>query len=249
LSNELDSWAEAASHMYDGLDQQTGLHEQFAGFLQLEPVDLARYEPRNAPMDVLLGRERTERSQVIKQADVVMLMALLWERFTPEVRETNYRYYEPLCGHGSSLSPAVHSLVAARLGDVAVATQYLRETWSIDLGDAMGNTAGGVHMGALGGLWQAVVLGFGGMSLSGDGLRFDPHLPVNWDSLSFAVRHRGRTVRATVRREPSEFTARLEDGGLPIPITVGGVTRVLQPGGAQEWRARVAKSARSEGSG
>ena len=233
-----DLWSDVARRMYSGLDAQSGLYEQFSGFLELERVDLSLYEPRSAPMDVLLGRDRTQRSQVIKQADVVMLIALLWDRFAPAVREANYRYYESRCGHGSSLSPAAHSLVAARLGDVALAEQYFRETAAIDLGDAMGNASGGVHIGALGGLWQAVVLGLAGLSVSGEGLSFDPHLPDSWASLSFAVRYHDGTVRVSAQNEAAVFSARLEQGSRPVAITVGGVTRVLQEGEAHQWRIR-----------
>ena len=102
-----------------GLDERTRLFEQFQGYFGLEEIDLAAFGFMGAPMDVLLGRQRIERSKVIKQPDVVMLLHLLWDRFPPEVREANFRYYEPRCAHGSSLSPAIHSLMAARLGDVA----------------------------------------------------------------------------------------------------------------------------------
>src|SRR5690606_8684896 len=123
-------------------------------------VDLAAYDLRSGPADVLLGRERTRRSKVIKQADVVLLMYLLWDRFTPEVRRANFRYYEPRCAHGSSLSPSIHALVAARLGEVEIARRYFRQSAEIDLANNMGNAAGGVHGAALGGLWQATVFGF-----------------------------------------------------------------------------------------
>ena len=88
-------------------------------------IDLDAYPGRRVPMDVLLGRERTQRSQVVKQADVVLLLYLLWDRFPPPVRDANFRYYEPRTGHGSSLSPAIHALVAARLGDVELAAALL----------------------------------------------------------------------------------------------------------------------------
>src|ERR1700693_2046188 len=79
---------------------------QFAGFSALEEIDLADYVGRSVPMDVVLGRERTGRSQVIKQADVVALLALLPEEFVAGTGADNFRYYEPRCSHGSSLSPA-----------------------------------------------------------------------------------------------------------------------------------------------
>jgi trehalose/maltose hydrolase-like predicted phosphorylase len=131
-----------------------------------------------------------------------MLIHLLWDRFPPEVREANFRYYEPRCGHGSSLSPAIHSLLAARLGDVALAEHYFRQAREIDLANNMGNSAGGVHMGALGGLWQAAVFGFAGLRLTGDrGPEHHSTLPPQWRGLSMRFKWRGRDHELRV---PSE---------------------------------------------
>ena len=95
----------------------TGLYEQFVGYHKLEPIDLSLYAGREAPIDVVIGRERTPRSQVIKQADVVALLALLPGEFPNAAAGANFRYYEPRCAHGSSLSAGIHALVAARLGE------------------------------------------------------------------------------------------------------------------------------------
>ena len=149
-------------------------------------------------MDVLLGRERIQRSKIIKQPDVVMLVYLLWERMPPEVRKTNFEYYEPRCGHGSSLSPGIHALVAARLGDTALAERYFRQAAEIDLVDNMGNAAGGVHLAALGGLWQAAVLGFAGLRLAKGGPEYHPKLPASWRSLSMRFQWRGRWHELTL---------------------------------------------------
>ena len=113
---EMKQWLNVAETMATGLDAATGLFEQFAGFFALEDIDLANYAGRSVPMDVVLGRERTQRSQVVKQADVVALLGLLPEEFDGERSAENFRYYEPRCSHGSSLSRAMHGLVAARLG-------------------------------------------------------------------------------------------------------------------------------------
>ncbi|MBI4497223.1 MAG: glycoside hydrolase family 65 protein [Chloroflexi bacterium] len=223
-------WRRLAEAMYTGYDPQTGLFEQFQGYFDLEDIDLAAYEPRTVPMDVLLGRERTQRSQVIKQADIVLLLALLWDRFPPQVRAANFQYYEPRTGHGSSLSPAVHALVAARLGDVALAERYFRQTADIDLSNTMGNAAGGVHVGALGGLWQAAVCGFAGMRLRPDGLAFDPHLPPGWRSLRFPVQWRGRSVRVAVSQEPPAVEVLLEGEQAMVLALVDGPEVVADPG-------------------
>jgi trehalose/maltose hydrolase-like predicted phosphorylase len=129
----------------------------------------------------------------------VMLVYLLGERLPPGVREANFRYYEPRCGHGSSLSPAIHALVAARLGDIALAEHYFRQAAEIDLADNMGNAAGGVHLGALGGLWQAAVLGFAGLRACGDSP--DTHqanLLPSWRSLSMHFQWRGQWHELTL---------------------------------------------------
>lgn len=201
-SDEPREWRDIAAHMYTGLDPKTGLFEQFHGYFGLERIDLAAYEPRSVPMDVLLGRERTQKSQVIKQADVVMLVYLLWDRFPAWIREANFRYYEPRTGHGSSLSPPIHATVAARLGDVELAQRYLRETAAIDLANRMGNAAGGVHAGTLGGLWQAVAFGFAGLTLPAEGPRLAPSLPDAWRRLRFAIQWRGQRVPIDVSQGP-----------------------------------------------
>jgi len=202
VPNEPERWSEIASAMYTGYDPETGLFEQFRGYFDLEEVELAAYEPRTVPMDVLLGHERIRRTKVIKQADVVLLLYLLWDRFPPEVREANFRYYERRCGHGSSLSPSIHALVAARLGDVELAEHYFRQAAEIDLANNMGNAAGGVHAAALGGLWQAVVFGFAGLRFGPERPALDPHLPRTWRSLRFPIQWRARTARMSVSREP-----------------------------------------------
>lgn len=191
-AEEPAQWKAIAGNLYTGLDETTGLIEQFRGYFDLEDIDLSAFEHRNAPMDVLLGSERIRRSQVIKQADVLMLLHLLWDDFSPEVREANFRYYEPRCGHGSSLSPAIHALLAVRLGDMPLALRYFQQAMEIDLSDNMGNAAGGIHAGALGGLWQAVVFGFAGLHLTDHGPEYHSHLPPHWNRLSMQFGWQGQ---------------------------------------------------------
>jgi kojibiose phosphorylase len=204
-------WLQVARELYTGFDEQTGLFEQFRGYFELEDIDLAAFAPRTAPMDVLLGRERIQRSKIIKQADVVMLVHLLWERLPPEVRKANFEYYEPRCGHGSSLSPAIHALVAARLGDAALAERYLRQAAEIDLSDNMGNAAGGVHLGALGGLWQAAVFGFAGLRFTDAGPEHRSNMPASWRSFSMRFQWRGRWHELTLPEGGAERVGQQED--------------------------------------
>ncbi|HZT07174.1 MAG TPA: glycosyl hydrolase family 65 protein [Chloroflexota bacterium] len=223
---EIDHWREVARDIVTGLDAGGPVVEQFAGYFGLEPVDLAVYSPRSQPLDILLGPERTRRSQVIKQADVVMLEALLRERFTAAQVEAGFDYYEPQCGHGSSLSPAIHALVAARLGRTALALRYFRQAAAIDIDDTMGNAALGIHIGTHGGLWQAAVLGFGGLSMAPDGLRFTPHLPDEWGALAYSVQWRGRRLRVRIAAKPRRITVQLLSGEPMAVGTTGDPTRL-----------------------
>jgi kojibiose phosphorylase len=197
-AEEAAGWLRVARDLYTGFDERTGLFEQFQGYFGLEDIDLAAFGSRTVPMDVLLGAERIRRSQIIKQADVVMLIHLLWDRLPTEVRRANFEYYEPRCGHGSSLSPAVHALVAARLGKLVLAERYFRQAAQIDLANNMGNAAGGIHTGAMGGLWQAAVLGFAGVHPTQAGPRLQPCLPASWRSLSTQVQWRGHWHQLSV---------------------------------------------------
>ncbi|MPZ50208.1 MAG: glycoside hydrolase family 65 protein [Dehalococcoidia bacterium] len=226
---ELDDWRTVAGSIYLPLDPTSGLIEQFSGYFGLEDIDMASYEARTAPMDVLLGPERTRRSQVIKQADVIMLLALLPDASSPELSEKNFEYYEARCGHGSSLSPPIHSLVAARLGRLDLAGRYFHQTAAIDLSDSMGNSAAGLHMGALGGLWQATVFGFGGLTVGERGLAFAPHLPAGWRRLRFPLRWRGRQLAVDISNEPCQVEISLLQG-LPMSVHVGNSWQQLRKG-------------------
>src|SRR5215469_15685692 len=123
--NEVADWRDAVERIVTGLEPATGLYEQFAGYHKLEPIDLSLYADRKVPIDVVLGRERTQRSQVVKQADVVALIALLPDEFPGAMAATNFHHYEPRTAHGSSLSAGIHALAAARLGDTDTALRFL----------------------------------------------------------------------------------------------------------------------------
>jgi trehalose/maltose hydrolase-like predicted phosphorylase len=125
-------------------------------------------------------------------------MYLLWDQIAPDARAANFYYYEPRTGHGSSLSPSIHALIAARLRNSELAQKYLKQASEIDLGNNMGNAAGGVHAAALGGLWQAIVFGFAGLKTGSDNLTFAPNLLPHWRRLAFPLQWRGRKLQIEI---------------------------------------------------
>ena len=209
---ELGHWTEVAKRLVRGDDPVTGMIEQFAGYFRLEDIDLCAYAGRAVPMDVILGRERTRASQIIKQADVVALFALLPDMFDRTTKQRNFSYYEPRCGHGSTLSPALHALVAARLGDIGMAERYLHATAEIDLGSPNISSAGGVHIAALGGLWLAVIFGFAGLRMLGEELAFDPIVPEGWQAFAFRIQWRHCVIHVRIDPRRHVLTATLEVG-------------------------------------
>ena len=224
---ELQSWRALAEALVTGFDPATKLFEQFAGYFQLEEVDVAAQRGRATPIDMYLGPERIRRSKAIKQADVEALSALLWEKWPVAVHEANFRYYEPRTAHGSSLSPALYALVAARLGNRALAQSYFRQAADIDLANNMGNAAGGVHMGALGALWQAAVFGVAGLHVRENGIALDPHLLPGWAEMAFPLQWRGRLLRVRLQADPRRIEVAVKQGDeLTVAVLEGPACRV-----------------------
>jgi kojibiose phosphorylase len=225
--DELSTWSHLAEAMFTIFNPKTLLYEQFAGYYEKEPIDLKKFEPRTAAMDVILGHERINQTNVVKQADVLMALYLLWDQLPADVRLANFRYYEPRTGHGSSLSPSMHALLAARLGEENLARQYLKQAAEIDLGNNMGNAAGGVHAAAIGGLWQSVVFGFAGLQTHANGLNFNPHLLAHWRRLSFPFQWRGRGLRVSIGHKDIEVSLA---GEQPLLVRVGASSETFIPG-------------------
>jgi kojibiose phosphorylase len=224
------AWQRIAAALVTGFHSDTGLFEQFEGYFGLDEVNVIEHRNCATPIDVCLGREPTRRSKAIKQADVVALGALLWDEWPRAVHEANFNYYEPRTAHGSSLSPALHALVAARLGDGALAQSYLWQAGEIDLANNMGNAAGGVHIAALGGLWQAAVFGVAGVRLREDGIALDPHLLPGWTKMRCSVQWRGRVLRLTLAADPARIEVEVEGSGELTIAIVDGPTCRARPG-------------------
>ncbi len=238
---ERDRWLELASALIDGYDPATGLYEQFAGFFELEPLVIADAAPtRPIIADALLGRERVSSAQVIKQADVLMLHHLVPDETAPGSLVPNLRFYEPRTAHGSSLSPGVHAALFARAGQPEEALGWLRLTSRIDLDDLTQTTAGGLHLAAMGSVWQALAFGFAGVRPWDGVLRLDPRLPREWKAVELRLRFRGSQVR--LRMEP-DVLAVWADPAISVRVEGTDVDWTVSPGGlrlqrvGQTWKA------------
>lgn len=192
---ERHHWADVAARMHLPVDAETGLVEQFAGYFDLTDANqqVLRDPSRQLSMQQIHGIEGCNRTQILKQPDVLMLAYLLPELFGERELAANYRYYDPRTDHelGSSLGPAISAVMACRSGDPETGYAHFLRAARADLLNVRGNAADGIHGASAGGLWQAVVFGFAGLKVGEDGWTVTPALPHSWKRLKFRFRHRG----------------------------------------------------------
>ncbi|MGZ8613039.1 MAG: glycosyl hydrolase family 65 protein, partial [Actinomycetota bacterium] len=213
-------WVETADALVDGYDPHTKLYEQSAGFFRLQAVRLDELVPkRPIAADLFLGAEFVRRSQILKQADVLMLHHLIPGQVAPGSLLPNLEYYEPRTAHGSSLSPGIHASLFARAGRLDEAVAALDIAARMDVDDLTGTTAGGVHLATMGSVWQALVFGFAGARPKGDVLELDPLVPEAWGALELRLRFRGSRLR--VRMSATSLEIRAEE---PTRVRLRGGT-------------------------
>ena len=137
-------------------DPATGRLRQDDTLHRLEPVDLREIKPDAAASYHHVCFDRLQRYQVIKQADVLLLMTRLPQWFTEEEKKAAWEDFEPICLHDSTLSFASHALFALQNGYWEQGLDYLRKALLLDLRDIMGNTGHeGLHLACMGEAWQA----------------------------------------------------------------------------------------------
>jgi trehalose/maltose hydrolase-like predicted phosphorylase len=201
-SQQLDHWSEVSNRIRIIQDKQTGLFEQFEGFFKLEPLDQHKYEGRRTSYQGLLGMELVQQYQIIKQADVLMLSTVLDSGFDLTTKRANWDYYYPITDHdyGSSLTPALHTILACELGLTRVAYELFMKGALTDLEDLRGNAAEGIHDACSGAVWQAVIFGFAGLRLDDEGHTTTPTWPDGWTRMAFSFHHKGKLVQIDLRR-------------------------------------------------
>ncbi|MBF2020636.1 MAG: beta-phosphoglucomutase [Hydrococcus sp. C42_A2020_068] len=208
-----DRWEDMAANLWIPYDPTTGLIEQYESFFNLEDIDLAHYEPRTRSMQEILGIEGANKRQVLKQPDVLMLLYLMRQLeefpYNKEILQKNWDYYAPRTDitYGSSLGAAIHGILASDLGQSDEAYKLFLQAAMVDLEDVRGNAADGIHAASAGGVWQAVVFGFGGFKLTQEGPVATPHLPSHWQRLKFKIHWRGTWHDFDLRAEAPEQKA------------------------------------------
>ncbi len=228
-------WSECSDAMAIPYDEFLGIHPQDAHFLEREMWDLERTPLEKRPLLLNYHPLVIYRFQVLKQADVVLALFLQGEDFSAEQKRADFDYYDPITTGDSTLSAVVQSIIAAEVGYADLALRYFLAALFVDLDDRHNNTADGVHVASTGGVWSALVSGFGGFRDHGADngelqWQIDPRLPESWDSLVYRITLRRTRVRVTVRKDELELY--VEDGPGPLTFNVRGESVEVKPGPA-----------------
>jgi alpha,alpha-trehalose phosphorylase len=196
--DEAPAWLAAAEALVVPYDEELGIHPQAEGFTRHQIWDFAATTADQYPLLRHFPYFDLYRKQVVKQADLILVMQLRPDAFTADQKARNFAYYEGLTVRDSSLSACSQAVMAAEVGQLDLAYDYLAEAALIDLEDLEHNVGDGLHMGALAGSWTALVAGFGGLRRSDGTLSFAPRLPTALTRLVFTVGWRGRLLRVEV---------------------------------------------------
>jgi alpha,alpha-trehalose phosphorylase len=236
-AEEAASWRDAAEAMFIPYDESLGVHPQSEGFTEHQVWDFDSTPIENYPLMFHYPYFALYRSQVVKQADLVMALFFAGEAFTADEKARDFAYYERLTVRDSSLSACIQAVVAAEVGHVELAYDYFAEAALIDLHDLGHNTRDGVHVASLAGSCIAAIAGFGGMRDSSTTLAFMPRLPQALTRLAFVICV-GQTAKLKIEVEPARATYTLLKGdtlelhhhGRAVTVTSGHpVHRAIPP--------------------
>jgi trehalose/maltose hydrolase-like predicted phosphorylase len=205
---KLDHWVKIRDNIVFLQDSKTGLIEQFEGFFNLKEVNLENFTNRTKSMQEILGIKKTNEHQVIKQADVIMLLCLLRSEFNKNILETNWNYYNPRTDHtyGSSLGPAFQAWAACEMGQPEIGYSHFIRALRADLIDIRGNAKDGIHAASAGGAWQAIAFGFAGLRFKHEKPIINPQLPSNWKRLVFSIVYRGVVYKIDINPQRGSVT-------------------------------------------
>lgn len=220
-TSETSDWNNIINNMYFPEDKNLGIFLQQDGFMDKEQILVIDLDPKIRPLNQHWSWDRILRSVFIKQADVLQGIYFFEQRFDPETIKRNFEFYEARTVHESSLSPCVHSILAAKIGDIEKAYNLYLRTARLDLDDYNREVAEGLHITSMAGTWMSIVEGFGGMRVIDGKLHFSPLIPDKWMSYSFHIRFRGRLVYVTTNHKEIKISL---IRGEKLPIVLHGKT-------------------------
>ncbi|MCG0593321.1 glycoside hydrolase family 65 protein [Lactiplantibacillus plantarum] len=195
-------WQERVNKIYLLQPNADGVIPENDTYLSLKTIDLSKYKSATHVGGIFndYNLDQISNIQVTKQADVLLLLYLFEQKFAAKDKRTNWNYYEPKTTHDSSLSLSTHAVLASDLKMPDKAYELFQRACQIDIGPDMASSNDGTHSASLGGIWNVVVFGFGGIRLLGKTLRIEPHLPKVWTKLSFEIFWQQQRLQVTINK-------------------------------------------------
>ena len=216
--NEVEKWRDIGNKIMF-LIGKNGLIEEFQGYFGKRNDVIEQWDEKGMPI-YSKDEEELKHTQLVKQADVILLLHLFPNDFTADIKKMNFDYYDARTTHLSSLSPCIYAILATELNDIDKAYKYFRYAVNGDLKDYFGNTELGMHAASLGGVWQLVINGFAGVRVKGDMLSINPRLPRNWQSLEFKLIWRGNNISFRVSGDKVEVLLSSRNKKIKLPMSI-----------------------------
>lgn len=201
LSDDMELWQTCIDKMYIPYDEETKIFEQHEGFFDLPHIDIHSIPVTDFPLYSHWAYDRIYRNDMIKQPDVLQFIFMHSSMFTMEQKKANYEFYEPKTIHESSLSPSIHSILAAELDKHEEALNFFGFATRMDLDNYNRNTCEGLHTTSIAAAWVNIVYGFGGMRSDADKLTFNPSIPKTWKKYSFRLVYKDAILLVSVGDE------------------------------------------------
>ena len=197
---EITRWEDVIKNIYLPYDEDKCVFLQQDGFLDKELIPVSELPLSERPIHKKWSWDRILRSCYIKQADVLQGIYMLEDEYDKDTIERNFRFYEPLTVHESSLSASIHCILANSIGDRDVAYDMYLRTARLDLDDYNSDTNDGLHITSMGGTWMSIVEGFAGLRVRDHKLILQPSLPKTWDAYSFRIVYRGVVLKIAISK-------------------------------------------------
>ncbi len=221
--SECKKWSNIAEKLYIPLNTKNNVIEEFDGYFRKQDVAIRTHDkymmpefPPNVPLS------KVAQTQLVKQLDSCMLLYLLPDKFDSKTFKSTHAYYEQRTVHKSSLSPSINAIINLRAGNMVKAYQYFLYSLGADLKMNQSNVAEGVHAASLGGSWQSVVNGFGGMRIKNTHLSFEPQLPEYWHNLEFYLLFRGERLCVKIDHNKISIGVKPLKSNRPVMVEIFG---------------------------
>ena len=229
---EVGKWTNIVDNMYFPENEELGVFLQQDGYMDKELLTVEDLKPEERPINQKWSWDRILRSCFIKQADVLQGIYLFDDQYDKETIQRNFDFYEPKTVHESSLSPCVHTILAAELGYKEKAYELYLRTARLDLDDYNDEVYQGLHITSMAGTYLSIVEGFGGMRLINDELHFNSFIPSKWNMYSFTVRYRENVLKVEVSKEKVTVSNQV---GEKVRVFVRGVEYKIKERGSIDF--------------